>query len=168
MIQVKPRAGSFGARSLFLVGTLLPLIAALLSACTNAPPKKAPAKPEPPTVSPAQSAPRIVERFQLNLEGDMVLDYQVENRPSRVNSRACFAYITGVLYNRGKEPVSKKTGLDVTVYSQQKQVFRDQTYPVADLAPGTGAAIEMVVSPVHPDGCPKYDKVNIVLRKVLL
>lgn len=136
-------------------------VAAFLAGCSSKP-------VEPPKATMAPPVQLTLEKYQLQFENGLVLDYQVEQKLSRVNSRACFAYITGVLYNRSNEAVSKKSNLDVTVFSQGKQLFRDQTYPVADLTPGMGAAIEMVISPVHNDGCPKYDRVNIVLRRVPL
>lgn len=109
-----------------------------------------------------------LEKYQITLAENVVLDYQVEQKLSAVNKRACYAYITGIIYNRSNQALSKKTSLDVNVFSGGKQVFRDQTYPVADLNPGVGAAIEMVISPVHNEGCPKYDRIDIALRKVPL
>lgn len=138
----------------------------LFSGCakkTSPPPPQADLGPEPSTVP-----LRTVEKFQAVLDGGLVLDYQVEQKMSRVNSKACFAYITGVLYNRSKEAISKKTALDVSVFGKNGRLFRDQSYPVADLQPGSGAAIEMVISPVHSDGCPKYEKITIIARKVPL
>lgn len=154
------------ARTNRLTAGLLGCAALLLAGCAGKPPAPPPADPKtygmPPPVA------LTLERFQKTFEPGVVLDYQVEQKLSRVNGRACYAYITGVLYNRSSDGISKKTGLDVTVFSQGVQLFRDQSYPVADLTPGMGAAIEMVISPVHPDGCPKYDRIHIVLRKIPL
>lgn len=141
-------------------------VCALAAACTSPAPPVAP--PEPSRSVNAPLPVRSTERHQVTLGEGLVLDYQIEQKLSRVNAKACFAYITGVLYNRSKESISKKSGLDVIVTSQGRQLFRDQTYPVADLPPGMGAAIEMVISPVHNDGCPRYDKVSITLRRVPL
>ncbi len=132
----------------------------VLAGCASRPPEP----PPRPTMAPPIQL--TLEKYQITLAEGIVLDYQVEQKLSAVNKRACFAYITGVIHNRSKESLSRKTSLDVNVFSGGKQVFRDQTYPVADLTPGISAAIEMVISPVHNEGCPKYDRIDIALRKV--
>ena len=58
--------------------------------------------------------------------------------------------------------------LDFIVMSQGRQLFRDLSNPVSDIAPGGRAGFVMVVSPLHMDGCPPYDGINVSLRKVLL
>ena len=127
---------------------------------------KTPEPPPKPTMAPPIQL--TLEKYQITLAEGIVLDYQVEQKLSAVNKRACYAYITGVIHNRSSQGLSKKSSLDVNVFSGGKQVFRDQTYPVADVTPGIGAAIEMVISPVHNEGCPKYDRIDIALRKVAL
>lgn len=134
----------------------------VLAGCASAPPEP----PPRPTMAPP--IPLTLEKFEITLADGIVLNYQVEQKLSAVNKRACFAYITGVIRNNSRESLSRKTGLDVNVFSAGKQVFRDQTYPVADLKPGVAAAIEMVISPVHNEGCPRYDRIDIALRKVPL
>jgi len=96
--------------------------------CSTPPAPKPP--PEPPKFSNAPLPLRSAKQHQVTLGDGIVLDYQIEQKLSRVNAKACFAYITGVVYNRSKEGISKKSGLDVIVISQGKQLFRDQTYPV--------------------------------------
>lgn len=122
-------------------------------------------KPEPvKTVEPPMQT--TTEKFMVSLEAGVLLDYQVEKKLSRVNSKACYAYITGTLTNRSAQGISRKSNIDVNVFSQGKQVFRDQSFPVADVPPGGSAAMEMVISPVHTDGCPQYDRISIALKKV--
>lgn len=122
-------------------------------------------KPEPvKTVEPPMKS--TVEKFLVALEPGVLLDYQVEKKLSRVNSKACYAYITGTLTNRSAQGISRKSNIDVNVFSKGQQMFRDQSFPVADVPPGGAAAIEMVISPVHTDGCPEYDRISIALRKV--
>ena len=127
---------------------------------------RSPEPPPRPTMAPP--IPLTLEKYQVILADGIVLDYQVEQKLSAVNKRACYAYITGILHNRSSLPLSRKSSLDVNVFSAGKQLFRDQTYPVADVPPGVGAAIEMVISPVHNEGCPKYDRIDIALRKVAM
>lgn len=122
-------------------------------------------KPEPvKTVEPPMQT--TTDKFMVSLEPGVLLDYQVEKKLSRVNSKACYAYITGTLTNRSAQGISRKSNIDVNVFSQGKQVFRDQSFPVADVPPGGSAAMEMVISPVHTDGCPQYDRISIALKKV--
>lgn len=141
---------------------LAPLGAALVLFIAGCASKPEPAK----TVEPPMKS--TVEKYLVALESGVLLDYQVEKKLSRVNSKACYAYITGTLSNRSTQGISRKSNIDVNVFSQGKQVFRDQSFPVADIPVGGSAAIEMVISPVHADGCPSYDRISIALRKVPL
>lgn len=104
----------------------------------------------------------------MELAEGITLDYQVEKKLSKVNSKSCFAFITGKLNNLSDKTLSKKTVLDISVVSQGKQLYRDNTSPLADIPKGFSAAFEMVVSPVFAEGCPAFDKINIALRKVVL
>lgn len=147
-------------RSLFsAIPAMVMLATLLLAACSSAPLAPLPAKAPPPP---------SLEQFQIRLDGDFSLDYQVERMISKLNQRSCFAFITGTLHNQSQQTLSKKSVLDFIVISQAKQLFRDLSNPVSDIAPGGRAAFVMVVSPVHRDGCPPYDKINVSLRKVFL
>jgi hypothetical protein len=130
-----------------------------------------PEAPKPPAIGQtAPPAPQqlLVEKFQVELDLGITLDYQVEKKLSKVNSKSCFAFITGKLNNLSQQTLSKKSVLDVAVLAQGKQLYRDNTSPVADIPTGSHAAFEMVVSPVFAEGCPRFDKINIALRKVVL
>jgi hypothetical protein len=132
---------------------------ALLAGCANAPaPVAEPAAP--PAVV------HTVERFHAELGDGFSLDYQVEKKASKVNSKSCFAFITGKLNNQSGKTLSRKSVLDVAVFGQGTQLYRDLSSPLTDIAPGGKADIEMVVSPVFANGCPPFDKVNTVLRSV--
>lgn len=133
---------------------------ALLAGCANAPVPAPVAEPAPPAVV------HTVERFHAELGDGFSLDYQVEKKASKVNSKSCFAFITGKLNNQSGKALSRKSVLDVAVFGQGAQLYRDLSSPLTDIAPGGRADIEMVVSPVFANGCPPFDKVNTVLRSV--
>lgn len=133
--------------------------------CASKPPEAA----IPPAPAIAQPVPHSsVERFQIGLDAGITLDYQVEKKISKVNNKSCFAFITGKLNNLSDKTLSKKSVLDIAVISQGKQLYRDNTSPLADIPTGFNADFEMVVSPLFADGCPAFDKINIVLRKLVL
>jgi hypothetical protein len=136
------------------------VVSALLAGCANAPAPAPVAEPAPPAVV------HTVERFHAELGDGFSLDYQVEKKASKVNSKSCFAFITGKLNNQSGKTLSRKSVLDVAVFGQGTQLYRDLSSPLTDIAPGGRADIEMVVSPVFANGCPPFDKVNTVLRSV--
>lgn len=140
------------------------VLVALLPGCASQPDA-----PRPPTIA-AASAPvaASIEKFQLGLDEGITLDYQVEKKLSKLNHKSCFAFITGKVSNLSDKTLSKKSVLDIAVVSQGKQLYRDNTSPLTDIPSGSQAVFEMVVSPVFADGCPKFDKINIALRKVVL
>lgn len=152
MIRSKPTFSPFN----FTIATL---IALTLAACGGAPASK--------TVSEPASQP-VREKFSMKFDGGFSLDYQVERKISSMNGKTCYAFITGTLNNQSGQTLSRKSVLDFIVISQGRQLFRDITNPVADIPPGGRAMFEMVDSPVHKDGCPVYEKINVSLRKVLL
>lgn len=128
-------------------------LALLLAACGTAPPTaKAPTK----------------EYFEMDLGDGFTLDYAIERTASRANAKACYAFITGSLRNDSGRTLSRKSVLDFIVMNRGKMLFRDITNPLADIPPGGSAAFEMVDSPVHKDGCPDYERIDINLRKVFL
>lgn len=127
--------------------------AAVLAGCASAPPDV----PQPPVLA--------VEKFQTLLATGITLDYQVERKISQVNKRACFVYITGKVSNTSGKTLSKQSVLDMAVFSQGKQLYRDNTSPLADVQSGFNAPFEMVISPVFTDGCPRFDKITVALRK---
>lgn len=158
-----------GNSSMLLQGARLPalvcagaFLVTLLVGCASKPPE---ATQPPALAQPPQSS---VERFQIGLDAGITLDYQVEKKVSKVNNRSCFAFITGKLNNLSDKTLSKKTVLDIAVISQGKQLYRDNTSPLADIPTGFNADFEMVVSPLFADGCPAFDKINISLRKFVL
>jgi hypothetical protein len=136
---------------------------AYLTGCASPPPEA----PKPPQI--AQPAPQSsVEKFQVVLDAGITLDYQVEKKVSKVNSKSCFAFISGTLSNVSDKTLSKKSVLDFAVIGQGKQLYRDITNPLADIPSGFNSVFEMVVSPVFANGCPTFDRINIALRKVVL
>ncbi len=111
---------------------------------------------------PAGMAP---QQFQADLGGGLSVDYQIE-RKTRQDGRACYAFLTGHLVNRSGETLSRQTILDFNVFGGGKQIFRDLTSPVQDVPPNTRVMFGMVDSPVHKDGCPAYDRIEVKVRKV--
>ena len=128
---------------------------ALAAGCGTAPDKPAP--------TPARTAP---EQFHVDLGGGLSVDYQIE-RKTRADGRACYAFFTGHLVNRSGETLSRQTILDFNVFGGGKQIFRDLTSPVQDVPPNTRVMFGMVDSPVHKDGCPAYERIEVKVRKVV-
>lgn len=138
---------------------LLAGLVSLLAACAGRPPIDA---PRPPPVASA------IEKFKADLGDGLMLDYQIERKISSVNNKSCYAFITGRISNLSGKTLSRRSVLDVPVFSQGKLLYRDNTSPLADIPPGSNADFEMVVSPVFADGCPRFDRINPVLRKAFL
>lgn len=136
----------------------LPLLAAssfalILAACSST-----------PTTAPTGSK----QQFQQALTPEISLNYQIERKASNVNGKACYAFITGTVHNRSAETLSRQSVLDFIVIHNGKQLFRDLSNPVSDIPPGSHVAFSMVDSPVHKDGCPSYDRIDVNLRKVVV
>jgi hypothetical protein len=139
-------------------------LAAMLPGCAS---KRDAPKPPTLTQSLPTTAPSL-EKFQVGLGDGITLDYQVEKKLSKVNNKSCYAFITGKVSNLSDKTLGKQSVLDIAVMSQGKQLYRDNTSPLADIPTGSNAAFEMVVSPLFAEGCPKFDNINIALRKVVL
>lgn len=143
--------------------SLAALLVALLAGCASKPDVQPVAEPpKPPVIA------NFIEKYQVDLGEGIKVDYQVEQKNSKVNNKACFAFITGKLINLSGKALSKKTVLDIAVYSQGAMLYRDNTSPLADVQSGFNADFEMVTSPVFANGCPRFDKINVQLRKVNL
>jgi hypothetical protein len=160
MFQASSRAGLSPLATAFtpavrvlLVGSAV--VAALLAGCASPPPEA----PKPPVFVPT------IEKFNVSLGDGIAVDYQVEKKLSQVNKRSCFAYISGKVINTSGKTLSKQSVLDIAVFSQGKQLYRDNTSPLADVLTGFNAPFEMVMSPVFADGCPRFDKIAIALRR---
>lgn len=134
-------------------------LAMTLAACTSQPT----APPAP--VAPAPAA--MLEKHHVELGGGISVDYQIERKISALNGVSCYAYITGTLNNDSDQVLSRQTVLDFNFFTGGKQSFRDLTHPVSHAPPGSRPMFEMVVSPVHRDGCVNYDRIVVAVRKVL-
>ena len=158
MFQANSHGGAV-AKTALPVATLRALLCsgaaalALLAGCAS------------PQLEAPQPPPLALEKFQTLLADGITLDYQVERKISQVNKRSCFVYITGKVNNSSGATLSRQSVLDIAVFSQGKQLYRDNTSPLADVRSGFNAPFEMVVSPVFADGCPRFDRINIALRK---
>lgn len=131
------------------------LLAALAAGCGTTPTQERPA--------PAAR----VEQFRVDLGGGLSVAYQIERKTSSLNGKACYAFITGHLVNQSAQTLSRRTILDFNVFGNGRQIFRDLTSPVRDVPPDTQVMFGMVDSPVHKDGCPAYDRIEVNVRKVL-
>ena len=109
-----------------------------------------------------------LEEHLVYLGGGVSVSYQIKRKISSINGISCYAFITGELNNDSSEVLSRLTVLDFNFFSGNKQSFRDLTSPRTDVPSGGSAMFEMVVSPVHKDGCVYYDPIVVSLRKVVV
>ncbi len=109
-----------------------------------------------------------LEKARVELGGGVSVSYQIERKISSLNGVSCYAFVKGTLNNDSSQPLSRRTIIDFNFSSGGRQVFRDLTSPVSDVSQGSRVMFEMVVSPVHKDGCVPYDRIDVVLRKVVL
>lgn len=127
-----------------------------------------PEAPPFPSTLPAAAPSMELEKHHVELGGGISVDYQIKRKISSLNNVSCFAFITGTLNNASSQILSRRTVLDFNFFSGGKQSFRDLTYPVSGVPPGSRVMFEMVVSPVHQDGCVNYDRIDLSLRKVVV
>lgn len=128
-------------------------------------------KPAEPPVPRPLSVPgpsMELEKHRVELGGGVSVNYQIERKISTVNGISCYAFVSGTLNNDSNQILSRRTVIDFNFFSGGKQSFRDLTSPVGDVPQGSRAMFEMVVSPVHKDGCVNYDRINVLLRKVVV
>lgn len=109
-----------------------------------------------------------LEKHRVDVGGGVSVNYQIERKISSVNGVSCYAFVSGTLNNDSTQILSRRTVIDFNFFSGGKQSFRDLTSPVADVPQGSRAMFEMVVSPVHKDGCVHYDRIDVQLRKVVV
>ena len=140
----------------------LVLVAVTIGGCAT---KPAEAPVPPPLSSRLPSAG--LEKHLLELGGGVSVNYQIERKISTLNGVSCYAFVTGTLNNDSSQLLDRRTVIDFNFFSDGKQSFRDLTSPVADVAQGSRALFEMVVSPVYRDGCLHYDRIEVQLRKVV-
>lgn len=136
----------------------LVLLVMMIAACGTRP-------VEAPHPVPAP-APKL-EKHHVELGGGVSVSYQIERKISTLNGVSCYAFVTGTLNNDSSQLLDRRTVIDFNFFSDGKQSFRDLTSPVADVAQGSRALFEMVVSPVYKDGCVRYDRIDVLLRKVV-
>lgn len=128
-------------------------------------------KPAEPPVPRPLSVPvpgMELEKHHVELGGGVSVSYQIERKISSVNGISCYAFVSGTVNNDSNQILSRRTVIDFNFFSGGKQSFRDLTSPVGDVPPGSRAMFEMVVSPVHKDGCVNYDRIAVLLRKVVV
>jgi len=145
------------------------LLAMSIGGCTTppAPPKMTTTAPKEASALPRPTPAIALERKHVELGGGVHVDYRIKRTISAFNGVSCYAFITGTLNNDSNQILSRRTALDFNFFSAGEQSFRDLTYPVTNVPPGSRAQFEMVVSPVHEEGCVNYDRIEVSLRKVL-
>lgn len=109
-----------------------------------------------------------LEKHHVELGGGVSVNYQIERKISAINGISCYAFVSGTLNNDSNQILGRRTVIDFNFFSGGKQSFRDLTSPVGDVPQGSRAMFEMVVSPVHKDGCVNYDRIDVLLRKVVV
>lgn len=149
---------------------LAPLLA---GACSGSPPqaeKPAPQRFVLPVADKAEEPPKPLARknFQQTLGDRVTLDYEVETSLSRIDGRSCWSFVTGTLNNQSDRTLSSRSGLQFLFYQDGEVLFRDLTFPRTNVPPGSRVQIELVQSPVHVKHCPTYDKIEVVMKKVVL
>jgi hypothetical protein len=137
------------------------LLSLSLGSCTSQ-------APAPPAPVPRPAPSMALEKHHVDAGGRVSVDYQIERKISSLNGVSCYAFITGTLNNDSSLMVSRRTVIDFNFFSAGKQNFRDLTYPLRDVPPGSSSQFEMVVSPVHKEGCVNYDRIEVAVRKVIV
>ncbi|MCM2295550.1 hypothetical protein [Rhodoferax sp.] len=143
--------------------TSLVLLIMTLGGCAIKP-SAPPASPVLPTPTPTLK----LEKHHVELGAGVSVDYQIERKISSINGISCYAFITGTLNNDSNQVLSRQTVIDFNFFSGGKQSFRDLTHPVSNAYPGSRPMFEMVVSPVHREGCVNYDRIEVAVRKVVV
>ncbi len=133
-----------------LVRCALIVLLTLLAGCGGTPPL---ATQAPPKAS-----------YQVNLGSGIELEFKVEFKISAINGKSCYAFFSGVITNHSGQPITRKSVLDFTIASKGQTLFRNITYPLADIPPGKQAGFDIFSSPLHRDGCPPYEQINVSLR----
>lgn len=127
-----------------------------------------PSAPPAPPVLPTPAPILKLEKHHVELGAGVSVDYQIERKISSINGISCYAFITGTLNNDSNQVLSRQTVIDFNFFSGGKQSFRDLTHPVSNAYPGSRPMFEMVVSPVHREGCVNYDRIEVAVRKVVV
>jgi hypothetical protein len=139
----------------------LVLLVMMIGACTTRP-------LEVPRPVPVPSPSRALEKHHVELGGGVSVNYQIERKISAINGVSCYAFVSGTLNNDSNQILGRRTVIDFNFFNGGKQSFRDLTSPVGDVPQGGRVMFEMVVSPVHKDGCVPYDRIEVLLRKVVV
>jgi len=151
-----------------LIAAITATTAFTLAGCsTPPPPKPAEAEPVPPPAKPVKIVRIPIERFHVDFDNDIALDYQIEKTISRVNGKSCYAFITGTLSNHSDQVLSKRSVVDFIVINQGQMLFRDITNPLGAVPPGKAVNLSLISPPIHREGCPSYDEIKVALRKVV-
>lgn len=132
---------------------VLALLAALMAGCGAPPEKRA--------VAGAKHYTQVVE-------GQYVVDFEVDTRYSSLDKASCYAFLTGTLANNSNAKLSRQSAVEFFVYHGDTLLFRDHTYLRADLATGNRVQFNLLESPLHKKQCPSYDRIEVALRKVPL
>lgn len=138
----------------------LALLVVGLAACAPVPPA-----PPKPVATPDTAAPLGKKSVHVTLDEYFSLDYEIETKLSNVDNKSCYAFISGTLNNHSPRTLGRRSVLDFIVMHKNERLFRDLSSPRSDIPPGGRVMFEMIVSPVHKNFCPSYDRIDISLRK---
>ncbi|GEM_PF-2812786 len=148
------------------------LVPLLLGACSSTPPqaeRPAPQRFVLPAAEKAPEPPKPVRKSFRQALGDRVtLDYEIETSLSRIDGRSCWSFVTGTLSNDSDRTLSSRSGLQFLFYRDGELLFRDLSFPRTNVPPGSRVQIELVQSPVHVKHCPSYDRIEVVMKKIVL
>ena len=133
---------------------ILSLIAALLAGCAGAPPEK--------------KAVSGIKHYTEVVEGQYVVDFEVDTHYSSLDKDSCYAFLTGTLANNSDAKLSRRSAVEFFVYHGDALLFRDYTNLRADLAAGNRVQFDLLQSPLHKKQCPSYARIEVALRKVPL
>lgn len=136
----------------FAIAVAIGIAISLLAGCGGVPPAPE-ARPAPPK-----------EAYQVAFDQGVTLDFEVEYKVSGINQKSCYAFFTGTLRNHSGQAVSRKGVLDFIVTSQGQTLFRNITHPRTDIPPGGEGPFDFFSSPLHRDGCPPYERIDVNLR----
>ena len=121
--------------------------------------------PKAPPERPAQVGEKTYRQV---LEDRFTVDFKVETRLSGIDGKSCYSFVSGTLSNDSSGTLSQRSGLQFLFYHGGELLFRDLTYPRMNVPPGSRVQFELFQSPLHLKQCPSYDKIEVVLKKVVL
>lgn len=107
-------------------------------------------------------------QYRQVFDGPVVVEFERDTKLSAVDGVSCYTFLTGTVANQSRDRLSRQTEVHFKVYHDGQLLFSDIARLRADLAPGDRVQFQMVESPVHRKQCPSYDRIDVLLRKIVL